>query len=192
MDEEISLEEWDNTQQQHEAEVQQWQQFEEDAKMVTRKDFMNDLVKENNLADEDIFYLPLGGKKVPIITRTGIEKIQYHNNITVTFDLAYFPELGAVIKATAKIAAIPGRMKGDVSVESYGEASPKNTTQKYPVAMAEKRALSRAVLKISGFYKHGAYAEDEAENFKKPPSSSDDIRGPDVIEGKPYLKGSTH
>jgi hypothetical protein len=33
--------------------------------------------------------------------------------------------------------------------------------------MAEKRALSRAVLKLTGFYQLGVFGEDESEDFKK-------------------------
>ena len=128
--------------------------------MATKSEFLNELYKDNGLVkDEDTYELSFGKRSVTIITRTGIEKIQYHNNITVTFDMDYFPEVGVVVKATAK--------KGDVSVESYGEASPQNTQQKYPVAMAEKRALSRVVLKITGFYKYGVFGEDESDDFKQ-------------------------
>ena len=56
--------------------------------------------------------------------------------------------------------------KGNVRIETFGEASPSNTKQSYPVAMAEKRALSRAVLKITGFYKYGVFGEDESDDFK--------------------------
>ena len=128
--------------------------------MATKSEFLNELYKDNGLVkDEDTYELSFGKRSVTIITRTGIEKIQYHNNITVTFDMDYFPEVGVVVKATAK--------KGDVSVESYGEASPQNTQQKYPVAMAEKRALSRVILKITGFYKYGVFGEDESDDFKQ-------------------------
>ena len=34
--------------------------------------------------------------------------------------------------------------------------------------MAEKRAMSRIALKLTGFYALGAFGEDEAENFKRP------------------------
>lgn len=37
----------------------------------------------------------------------------------------------------------------------------------YPLAMAEKRALSRGVLKIAGLYEHGVFGEDEADAFKR-------------------------
>ena len=94
-----------------------------------------------------------------IITRTGIEKIQFHNNIKVTYVLESTDPEFLIIKAIAK--------KGDEYMESYGEASKANTKQIYPVAMAEKRALSRVILKIVGLYKYGVFGEDEAEEFKR-------------------------
>ena len=33
--------------------------------------------------------------------------------------------------------------------------------------MAEKRAMSRAVLKLTGFYELGVFGEDESESFKR-------------------------
>ena len=128
--------------------------------MSTKKEFLTELVKANGLdIDEDIFRLSLGGKQVAIITRTGIEKIQYHNNIEVRYYVeSIVPPDFVVVKAVAK--------KGDVVVESFGEASANNTRQSYPVAMAEKRALARVVLKISGAYKYGVFGEDESDDFK--------------------------
>ena len=128
--------------------------------MATKSECLNELYKDNGLVkSEDTYELSFGKRSVNIITRTGIEKIQYHNNITVTFDVESINPEFVVVKATAK--------KGDVSVESYGEASPQNTQQKYPVAMAEKRALSRVILKITGFYKYGVFGEDESDDFKQ-------------------------
>ena len=130
------------------------------ANMATKSEFLNELYKDNGLVkEEDTYELSFGKRSVNIITRNGIEKIQYHNNITVTFDVESIDPEFVVVKATAK--------KGDVSVESYGEASPQNTQQKYPVAMAEKRALSRVILKITGFYKYGVFGEDESDDFKQ-------------------------
>ena len=128
--------------------------------MATKSEFLNELYKDNGLVkSEDTYELSFGKRSVNIITRTGIEKIQYHNNITVTFDVESINPEFVVGKSSAK--------KGDVSVESYGEASPQNTQQKYPVAMAEKRALSRVILKITGFYKYGVFGEDESDDFKQ-------------------------
>ena len=55
----------------------------------------------------------------------------------------------------------------DVSIETFGEASPSNTSNSYTVAMAEKRAMSRVVLKLTGFYSLQVFAEDEADEFKR-------------------------
>ena len=128
--------------------------------MATRNEILRDLFVENGLVkDEDTYILPYG-KGVTIITRSGIEKIQYHNNIQVNYFVeSIVPPDFVVIKAIAK--------KGDIVMESYGEASSKNTKQTYPVAMAEKRALSRVVLKITGFYKYGVFGEDESDDFKR-------------------------
>lgn len=53
------------------------------------------------------------------------------------------------------------KRNGD-TVITYGEASPKNTRNAYPYAMAEKRAVDRAILKLLGL--HGfVYSEDEMD-----------------------------
>ena len=56
---------------------------------------------------------------------------------------------------------------GEQTIETFGESSPGNTNTSYPVAMAEKRAMSRAVLKLAGFYQHGVFSEDESDDFKR-------------------------
>ena len=132
--------------------------------MATNSELLRELFVENGLVkDEDTYNLPYG-KGVTIITRSGIEKIQFHNNIEIKYYIesivpADWASPFVVIKAVAK--------KGDIVMESFGEASSQNTTQKYPVAMAEKRALSRVVLKIAGFYKYGVFGEDESDDFKR-------------------------
>ena len=124
------------------------------------------MVKENDLiVKEDIFNFERGGKNIPIITRTGIEKIQYANEIKVSFELMSVPPQKdfAVVKAVAT--------KGDTTIETFasalfGKGREGNVTTLYVVEMAEKRALSRAVLKLSGAYKYGVYGQDESEDFK--------------------------
>jgi hypothetical protein len=129
--------------------------------MATRSEMLRELFVENGLVkDEDTFDLKFGSRATTIITRSGIEKIQYHNNIQVNYLVeSIVPPDFVVIKAIAK--------KDSVVMESYGEASSKNTKQAYPVAMAEKRALSRVILKITGFYKYGVFGEDESDDFKR-------------------------
>ena len=133
--------------------------------MATKSEFLNQLVKDNDLdTKEDIFEMPLGGKKVAIITRTGIEKIQYNNDIIVSFNAEVLKEDFAVMKATATKDNYNG------AIETYGSAlmgQGGNCRSNYVAEMAEKRALARAVLKLSGAYKHGVYAEDESDDFKQ-------------------------
>ena len=132
----------------------------------SKRDFLNELVKENDLnIAEDIFKKAMRGKEIAFITRTGIEKIQYNNDISVQYEVIAMQPDYAVVKATASKLD----ENGDVIVESFGEATPENTKQNPPYysAMAEKRALARVVLKLCGAYKHGVYGEDEADDFKK-------------------------
>ena len=135
--------------------------------IVARRDFLNALVKENGLIpEEDIHKLKLGGKVIPIIKRTGIEKIQYMNRISVTFEEKILERDFAVIKATAEMEGPYDTFR----IETYGSAllgKGGNCTNTYLAEMAEKRAYARAVLKVVGAYKFGVYAEDEAEDFKK-------------------------
>ena len=130
--------------------------------MSSKKEFLTELVSDNDLnLEEDIFRMPLGGKQVAIITRTGIEKIQYNNHIEVKFEWIKMEKDFAVIKAIAK--------KGDVSIETFGSAlfgQGGNCRSNYIAEMAEKRALARAVLKLSGAYKYGVFGEDESDDFK--------------------------
>lgn len=128
--------------------------------MTTKNDMLRELFVANGLVKgEDTHELKFGGRGLTIITRNGIEKIQYHNDIRVTYHVEKMEPDFVVIRAIAT--------KGDVTVETFGESSPSNTKQTYPVAMAEKRALSRAVLKITGFYKFGVFGEDESDDFKR-------------------------
>jgi hypothetical protein len=120
-------------------------------------DTLKILVKQYEILKTDLFLMRLGGKEIPIITRTGIEKIQAKDGMTITYKLENISpdHKYVIIKAIA--------MKGNVLMESYGEANPANCKQSYPVAIAEKRAKARVVLMMSGFYREGLYSEDEFE-----------------------------
>jgi hypothetical protein len=57
-----------------------------------------------------------------------------------------------------------GKNNKPINMMSFGEASDNNLMgggKKFPVAMAEKRAMSRVVLKIAGFYEQGVFGQDE-------------------------------
>lgn len=169
----------EDDQQRYEAEVQQQQEHEE-TMTTNKKDFLNELVKKNHLnIDEDIFRKAIRGKEMAFIKRSGIEKIQFTNDIRVKYEVIAMQPDYVVIKAIASMGT------DNVFVESFGEATPENTNQKPPYysAMAEKRALARVVLKLCGAYKYGIYGEDEADDFKQldqRTTFSKDIKGPDT------------
>ena len=130
--------------------------------MSSKKEFLTELVKDNDLnTEEDIFRMPLGGKQVAIITRTGIEKIQYNNGIDVKFTTVVVERDFVAVKAVATM--------GDITMETFGSAlhgQGGNCRSNYVLEMAEQRALARAVLKLSGAYKYGVFGEDESDDFK--------------------------
>lgn len=135
----------------------------------TNKQKLNRLYQEYNLSSDDVFKHKLG---FSIITRTGIEKIQAGIGLKVSYELERMSDdhKFVVIKATGVF--------NDTFVQSYGEATPENNRMSYPVAMAEKRALSRVVLKAAGFYALGVYGEDEADDFKDRRGSKPAIEAP--------------
>ena len=100
-----------------------------------------------------------------IVTRQGIEHIQ--DKLSIKVSLTPFkewsnPEEGRyVIRCDAMMPAPGGQWK---DVTTFGEVTKANNRNQYPIAMAEKRALSRAILKLAGLYKEGVYGEDEIES----------------------------
>ena len=65
------------------------------------------------------------------------------------------------------------RIGDDNIIQTFGSAlkgnsfKDGNTNTWYVMEMAEKRAMSRAVLKLAGLYSLGVFGEDESESFKK-------------------------
>lgn len=119
------------------------------------------LYKKYGLEESDVFkhqhYL--------IITRAGIDKIQAKENILIVYEVINCDKNFCVVKALA--------IKEGAKIETFGSAL-KGTNHKdgncntwYVMEMAEKRAMSRAVLKLTGFYELGVFGEDESEDFKK-------------------------
>ena len=125
------------------------------------KNKLIELYNKYNLNKEDFFK----HQHYTIITRQGIDKIQAHEQINVAYEVIKCEPNFAVFKASAekdgkKIETFGSALKG----ESYKDS---NTNSWYVAEMAEKRAMSRAVLKLTGFYELGVFGEDESESFKK-------------------------
>tara|TARA_R110000796_G_scaffold51245_2_gene120760 strand:+ start:123 stop:521 length:399 start_codon:yes stop_codon:yes gene_type:complete len=124
------------------------------------------LYNKYNLAKEDFFK----HQHYTIITRQGIDKIQAVAQIKITYEVIECTTNFAVLKAIATKGA---DTIGAATIETFGSAL-KGATHKdgstnswYVMEMAEKRAMSRAVLKLTGFYELGVFGEDESNSFKK-------------------------
>ena len=128
----------------------------------TKQEILNRLFVENNLTAEDVFK----HQHYTIITRAGIDKIQANLGIYVEYEVIRCEPNFAVVKAK-------GEITDEKFIETFGSAlkgstfKDGNTNSWYVIEMAEKRAMSRAVLKLAGFYKLGVFAEDESESFKR-------------------------
>jgi hypothetical protein len=125
------------------------------------KDKLIELYKKYGLTKDDVFK----HQHYVIITRQGIDKIQAVEQINVTYEVIRCEPNFSVFKALAekdgkKIETFGSALKG----EGYKDG---NTNSWYVAEMAEKRAMSRAVLKLTGFYELGVFGEDESESFKK-------------------------
>ena len=121
------------------------------------KEKLTVLYKKYNLTKDDVFkhqhYL--------IITRSGIDKIQGIEGIKINYDVIKCETNFAVVKAyTDTLETFGSALKGETFKDG-------NTNSWYVAEMAEKRAMSRAVLKLTGFYELGVFGEDESESFKK-------------------------
>ena len=128
---------------------------------MTKSERLNELYTKYGLSPEDTFKSPQGWT---IITRAGIDAIQASAGIDINYEVIVCERDFVVVKAKGSMLS-----DKEVFVETFGEADRSakgNCRQNYPVAMAEKRAMSRAVLKLSGFYALGAFGEDEGDFAK--------------------------
>ena len=125
------------------------------------KEKLTELYKKYNLTKDDVFK----HQHYIIITRSGIDKIQAKAKINIKYDVIKCEKDYCVVKANGS--------HNELSIETFGSAlkgkdfKDGNTNSWYVIEMAEKRAMSRAVLKLTGFYELGVFGEDESEDFKK-------------------------
>ena len=125
------------------------------------RDKLVELYKKYDLTKDDVFK----HQHYVIITRTGIDKIQGIEQIDINYEVINCEPNFAVMKAVAE--------KEGKKIQTFGSAlkgtnfKDGNCNSWYVAEMAEKRAMSRAVLKLTGFYELGVFGEDESDSFKK-------------------------
>tara|TARA_R100000935_G_scaffold28725_1_gene49101 strand:+ start:2025 stop:2420 length:396 start_codon:yes stop_codon:yes gene_type:complete len=129
------------------------------------RDKLVELYKRYDLTKDDVFK----HQHYVIITRQGIDKIQAKERIDIKYEVIKCEPNFSVFKAYAEKI----NEETIVRVETFGSAlkgtnfKDGNCNSWYVAEMAEKRAMSRAVLKLTGFYELGVFGEDESDNFKK-------------------------
>ena len=104
---------------------------------------IKDLANKYKLEKDDFWHHQQSGQW--IITHNAVEKIAHIENVELV---------------TMKL--------GEKEIKTIGEADRKNCFSQYLGAMAEKRGVDRAVLKLINAYEYGISSEIEAEDFKKP------------------------
>ena len=120
-----------------------------------------------------------------IIKHLEVEGLAQHYNINTNIELVHcnLDKDVAVVKATA--------VNKTKMFHSLGEVSPKNNQFDYPVAVAEKRAVDRSILKALGI--HGnVYSDQEMPNEKPNNNANTGINldhGTIILE---RIKTSTH
>jgi len=132
--------------------------------MSTNRERLNTLYKKFGLETEDTFK----HQHYTILTRSGIEKVQRGANIKVHYEVIKCEPDFSCVKAFATM--------NDSEIETFGsckrgKGGDGNTISWYVMEIAEKRAMSRAVLKLAGLYELGHMGEDESESFKAPTRS---------------------
>jgi hypothetical protein len=128
---------------------------------MRNKEQLTELYTKYSLTTEHVFK----HQHYIIITRAGIEKVQALAGLDIRYEVVTAEPNFAGIKAITTY--------GGKTIETFGSAykgasfKDGNTNSWYVLEMAEKRAMSRAVLKATGMYKLGFMGEEESEDFKR-------------------------
>tara|TARA_R110002020_G_scaffold1629_6_gene7353 strand:+ start:1294 stop:1677 length:384 start_codon:yes stop_codon:yes gene_type:complete len=120
---------------------------------------LNKIYKDNDLEKSDVYKDKRG---FSIITRSGIEKIQAKNSISVSFEVIKAELDNCIIKATSLIR------DGDEwipQMETFGSATKDNCRQPFRMEIAEKRALARVIIKTMNYTE--TLGEDEIKHQSK-------------------------
>ena len=126
-----------------------------------KTDKLKELYLKYELTPEDVFK----HQHFTILTRQGIDKIQAKEQIYVDYEVIRCEPNYAVFKAKAQkdgtmIQTFGSALKGDTFKDG-------NTNSWYVAEMAEKRAMSRAILKLTGFYELGCLEKMNQNHLKE-------------------------
>ena len=122
-----------------------------------------------DLEDTDFWELRRGGRTQTIITHSACEKIAKQSGIVI--DQPQWLSLGDngiwAVQVTGWRVLEP-----QTKVWTTGESSPENCKTQYPVAMAEKRAKDRLILKIVNVSEANVMSEIEMDDLERPETNN--------------------
>lgn len=121
---------------------------------------ISEFMEKYGVTADEVWPVP-GGKDFAVKHRA-LERVAAEQRIK--FDPPTMIEINLEKKVAGMV--VYGSL-GERTEWATGEAAPQNNKNQYPLAMAEKRAKDRVILKL--LQVHGAlYSEDEADDFKRP------------------------
>lgn len=119
-----------------------------------------EFMERYSVSADEVWKIPQGNAFA--VKHKALERVAAEQKIKYDAPQIAQIDLGNKIAAVVVFASI-----GDRQEWATGEASPLNNKNQYPLAMAEKRAKDRVILKL--LQAHGTiYSEDEADDFKRP------------------------
>ena len=119
-----------------------------------------DFMAAHGVSFDEVWKIPQGNAFA--VKHKALERIAAEQNIKYDHPTVVQSDL-----ANKTVAIVVFASLGDRHEWATGEAAPYNNKNGYPLAMAEKRAKDRVILKL--LHAHGSlYSEDEADDFKRP------------------------
>lgn len=123
---------------------------------MNNRELLTKVIKTYGLHADDVYIHKEGWK---IIKRRGYKRIQTKLGLSISFKIPHAGENFAVVVATTDYDG-----GGLIQYRStIGEASPRNSSFEYPVAVAQKRAEGKLILEIAELYQEGFMTEEEVD-----------------------------
>jgi hypothetical protein len=153
-------------------------------------DKLREIYRKYNLEEGDYYK----HSHYVIITRPGIEKVMAKEKISITYEVITCSPEYAAIKAKGHL--VNGNGVVSKAVETFASAKhgkkfqndkgkwedSGTTNSWYVLEIAEKRAMSRAVLKLLDLYSEGFFGEDESDEFNEKNSDKTKQKGTSAVE----------
>lgn len=125
------------------------------------------LANKYKLGKDDFWEMKRGSTSQWIITHDACEKIAVMENIEV-LDIKVLNSDSELVRFLITAEKAERGKSIARKVITVGEADRNNCKSQYLGAMAEKRGVDRAILKLINAYEYGIYSDVEADSFKKP------------------------